>query len=221
MSSKSSKKKSFPRPIIFGILILLGILILGGSTLLSSNPSLPTIAIDTTLANTLTPYASNSTGATIYYPNGWRIREVPNERGFISYHIAPDSPTLDAMDIPQEGGILSLTLLTADMIGATPTSTATVASLLELQNQGMAEIPGATLTEPTQTFRIGAWEMARQVYRIEGTGDPYFSIQSLLKKGDTFVSASGFAFETQAATARPLFDAILSRVTVPPIGATE
>lgn len=216
-STKSSKRT----PIIVGVLILIAILIFGGSTLFSFTPPLPTITVDTAVANALIPYTSDTSGATIYYPDGWEIQEIPSELGFSTFQMAPDTATLDTLDIPQQGGVLSLSVLTADLVGATNSPTTTVASLLELQSQGMADIPGATLTEPTQTYRLGEWEIARQVYRIESTEAPYVSIQTLQKRGDIYIGASGFALETQVAIARPLFDAILSKVTVPSAGATQ
>ena len=220
MKSKSPKssKRTLSRPVIVGALILIGILIFGGSTPFSYTPPVPTIPVDTAIADAVIPYTSNTSGATIYYPDGWEIREIPNELGFQTFQIGPDTATLDTLDIPRQGGILSLSVLTADLVGATNSPTTTVASLLELQSQGMADIPGATLTEPTQTYRLGEWEIARQVYRIESPEAPYVSIQTLQKRGDIYVGASGFALESQVATARPLFDAILSRVTVPASG---
>lgn len=210
---KSAQKQSFSRPLLYTIIII-AVLVVGGGALLFSRPTLPALSVDAALVNTLIPQPSANTNATIYYPSGWAIREELNELAFPSFHIAPNEATLDAMTIPDTGGILSFSLLTSELMGVTANSTATVASLLELQNRGMADIPGATQTEATQTFQLGEWEMARQVYRIEGMGDPYVSIQSLLKQGDTFVSASAFTYETQSATTRPLFDAILSKITV-------
>lgn len=212
----SNSKRTLSRPVIVGVLILIGILIFGGSTLFSYTPPLPTIPVDTAVANALIPYTSDTSGTTIYYPNGWKIQETPSDLGFRIFQIAPDTATLETLDIPQQGGILSLSVLTADLVGATNSPTTTVASLLELQSQGMADIPGATLTEPTQTYRLGEWEIARQVYRIESTEAPYVSIQTLQKRGDVYIGASAFALETQVVTARPLFDAILSKVTVLP-----
>jgi len=211
----NSPNSRFTRPayVLYFLLIWFITLLIGCST--STTPP-ERVSVYPTIADALIPYAGETSGTTIYYPDGWAIREEQNELAFPSFHIAPDQATLEAMTIPETGGILSLSLLTASIMGITQSPTTTVASLLELQNRGMAEIPGATLTEPTQTYRLGEWEMARQVYRIEGMGDPYVSIQSLLKRGDTYVSASGFAYETEVATVRPLFDAILSKVTVPP-----
>lgn len=217
----STSKQTVSRPVIVGILILIAILIFGGSTLFTYTPPLPTIPVDTAVANALIPYTSDSSGATIYYPDGWEIREIPSELGFRIFQIAPDTATLETLDIPQQGGVLSLSVLSAELVGATNSPTTTVASLLELQSQGMAEIPGATLTEPTQTYRLGEWEIARQVYRIVSTEAPYVSIQTLQKRGDVYIGASGFALETHVATARPLFDAILSKVTVPDSGASQ
>jgi hypothetical protein len=194
----------------YTLLALLITLLVGCST-----PAAPPerISVYPTIADALVAYDSQSSDATIYYPDGWALREEQNELAFPSFHIAPDAATLTAMTIPEKDGILSFSILSAELIGASPTTT--VASLLDLQNRGMADIPGATLTEPTQTYLLGDWEMARQVYRIEGMGDPYVSIQSLLRQGDTYVSASAFAYESQVLNAEAIFDAILSKITIP------